>query len=147
MSSLIKPTDVFDDFYRPFGSLFTQGFPSRVFADHDAWLPAADVRRDGDGYVIEMEVPGFKPEDIDVDMSGSELVYILTNDDVLPLTVELRNRGGHDADDYFAYVSFGNAMQVQNAPGSCSPTTNPPPMPEWQLPGAFCTCIASPNET
>ncbi len=73
MSSLIKPTDVFDDFYRPFGSLFTQGFPSRVFADHEAWLPAADVRRDGDGYVIEMEVPGFKPEEIDVEAHDNVL--------------------------------------------------------------------------
>ena len=73
MSSLIKPTDVFDDFYRPFGSLLTQGFPSRVFADHDAWLPAADVRRDGDGYVIEMEVPGFKPEEIDVEAHDNVL--------------------------------------------------------------------------
>ncbi len=73
MSSLIKPTDIFDDFYRPFGSLFTEGFPSRAFADHDAWLPAADVRRDGDGYVIEMEVPGFKPEEIDVEAHDNVL--------------------------------------------------------------------------
>ena len=73
MSSLIKPTDIFDDFYRPFGSLLTQGFPSRVFTDQDAWLPAADVRRDGDGYVIEMEVPGFKPEEIDVEAHDNVL--------------------------------------------------------------------------
>jgi len=75
-----------------------------------------------------------EPEDIDVDVSGSELVFILTNTDVLRLTAELRNRGGHDADDYFAYVTFGAAMQVQNAPNNCSVTSNPPPMPEWQTP-------------
>jgi uncharacterized repeat protein (TIGR01451 family) len=75
-----------------------------------------------------------EPEDIDVDVSGNVLNFILTNTDVLPLTAELRNRGGHDADDYFAYVTFGEAMSVQSAPGGCSQTTNPPPMPEWQLP-------------
>ena len=75
-----------------------------------------------------------QPEDIDVDVSGTELNFILTDTDALPLTVQLRNRGGHDARDYFAYVTFGEAMQVQSAPGSCSVTTNPPPMPEWQLP-------------
>lgn len=75
-----------------------------------------------------------EPEDIDVDISGSELVFILTNTDVLPLTAELRNNGGHDADDYFAYVTFGEAMEVQSAPAGCSETSNPPGMPEWQLP-------------
>ena len=74
------------------------------------------------------------PEDIDVDITGSELVFILTNTDTLTLTAQLRNNGGHEADDYFAYVSFGNAMSVQTAPGSCSVTTNPPPMPVWQDP-------------
>jgi uncharacterized repeat protein (TIGR01451 family) len=75
-----------------------------------------------------------EPEDIDIDMVGSELVFILTNTDVLPLTVELTNNGGHDADDYFAYVTFGDAMVVQDAPGVCTPTTNPPAMQVWQDP-------------
>ncbi len=73
MSSLIKPTDVFDDFYRPFGSLLAQGFPSRLLADSDVWMPAADVRRDGDGYVIDMEVPGFKPDQINVEAHDNVL--------------------------------------------------------------------------
>ena len=74
------------------------------------------------------------PEDIDLGMIGSPLVYILTNTDVLPLRVDLNNNGGHDADDYFAYVTFGEAMTVQTAPASCSATSNPPAWPEWQLP-------------
>ncbi len=78
-----------------------------------------------------------QPEDIDVDITGSELVFILTNADSLTLTARLRNNGGHDADDYFAYVTFGNAMSVQSAPGSCSLVSNPPPMPVWQDPVAL----------
>lgn len=74
------------------------------------------------------------PEDIDPDITGGELVFILTNTDELPLTVTLNNNGGHDADDYFAYVTFGEAMTVQNAPGSCSVEANPPPQPVWEDP-------------
>jgi uncharacterized repeat protein (TIGR01451 family) len=78
------------------------------------------------------------PEDIDPDVAVDDPVYILTNDDVLPLTVELNNNGGHAADDYFAYVTFGNAMTVVGAPGSCSVVSNPPTPPTertvWQDP-------------
>lgn len=73
MSSLIRSTDFFDDFYRPFGSLFNQGFPSQFTADNETWLPAVDVRRDGDGYAIEMEVPGFKSDEIDVEAHDNVL--------------------------------------------------------------------------
>ena len=61
-----------------------------------------------------------EPEDIDVDVSNPDLNFILTNTDATPLTVQLINRGGHDARDYFAYVTFGDAMQVSSSPGSCS---------------------------
>ena len=97
-----------------------------------------------------------EPEDIDVNMVGSELIFILTNSDRLPLSVDLRNNGGHDADDYFAYVTFGDAMQVQSAPSSCSVTSNPPAMPVWQDPVALpasatvyqCSPgVISPNQT
>lgn len=85
-------------------------------------------------YLASNDNDDAEPEDIDVNISGGQLVFILTNTDVLPLTVELRNNGGHDADDYFAYVTFGEAMSVQTAPGACGVTSNPTAMPEWQLP-------------
>ena len=67
--------------------------------------------------------------------SGGEINFILTDTDATPLTVQLRNRGGHDARDYVAHVTFGDAMQVQSAPGGCSVTSNPPTdLPEWQIP-------------
>ena len=44
-----------------------------------------------------------RPEDLDVDIVGSQLVFILTNNTdptfALPLSVALTNNGGHDADD------------------------------------------------
>jgi len=79
-----------------------------------------------------------RPEDLDVDVVGNELVFILTNTgDPLPLTVALTNRGGHDATDYVVYVTFGEAMVVQTAPAGCSPTANPPAFPVWQDPVAL----------
>lgn len=78
------------------------------------------------------------PEDLDVDITGTELVFILTNDPTqpLPLQVSLTNRGGHDAEDYYAYVTFGATMEVVTAtvPASCALTTNPPPREVWDTP-------------
>jgi uncharacterized repeat protein (TIGR01451 family) len=76
-----------------------------------------------------------RPEDLDVDIVGTELVFILTNTgDPLPLSVRLVNNGGHDARNYFAYVTFGEAMTVTSAPAGCTVTTNPTAMPVWQVP-------------
>jgi uncharacterized repeat protein (TIGR01451 family)/fimbrial isopeptide formation D2 family protein len=76
------------------------------------------------------------PEDLDIDIVGTELIFILTNDPLfpLPLTVRLRNNGGHDAADYHAYVSFGATMEVVGAPSGCSVTSNPPLLPPWRQP-------------
>jgi HSP20 family protein len=62
-----KPSSVFDEFYRPFGSLFGAGLPNRMISENELWMPAVDIKREGNAYVIEMEAPGFKPEDIDVE--------------------------------------------------------------------------------
>jgi hypothetical protein len=75
-----------------------------------------------------------EPEDIDLDVSNGNLEFILTNTDSTRLVAQLINRGGHDARDYFAYVTFGDAMQVSNSPSACSEVANPPPMREWQIP-------------
>ena len=76
------------------------------------------------------------PEDLDVDITGTELVFILTNDPTqpLPLQVSLTNRGGHDAEDYYAYVTFGATMEVSSFPASCALTSNPPPREVWEIP-------------
>ena len=91
---------------------------------------------DTEHYLVLNDNEDAEPEDIDVNISGSELVFILTNTDVLPLTAQLRNNGGHDADDYFAYVSFGQAMLVDedSLPAGCSRTSNPTAMPVWRVP-------------
>ena len=73
MSAIDKPAGLMDDFYRPFGSLFNQGFPTRLLGESDVWMPAVDIKRDDGAYVIEMEVPGFSPDEIDVEAHDSVL--------------------------------------------------------------------------
>ncbi|MCP3671624.1 MAG: hypothetical protein GY814_14580, partial [Gammaproteobacteria bacterium] len=79
------------------------------------------------------------PEDLDV--SISDQLFILTNNPGTPLdlNVLLTNNGGHDADDYTAYVAFGQAMTVQTIPAGCGvgPVANPPPHPHWNDPVAI----------
>lgn len=67
MNLIDRPNNVFDEFYRPFGSLFGSALPSRMLTENDNWVPAVDIKREDGAYVIEMETPGFKPEDIDVE--------------------------------------------------------------------------------
>ncbi|MCW8934372.1 MAG: hypothetical protein OQK98_06585 [Gammaproteobacteria bacterium] len=77
------------------------------------------------------------PVDIeDLDVSTSDALFILTNDPGTPLDLNtlVTNNGGHDADNYTVYITFGQAMTVQTAPAGCAVTTNPPPHPHWNQP-------------
>ena len=67
------PASFLDDFYRPFGSLFSQGFPSRVQNEGQSWMPLVDIRAEDDAFVVEMEVPGFTADDIDVEAHDNVL--------------------------------------------------------------------------
>jgi len=79
------------------------------------------------------------PEDLDVDITGPDLIFILTNDpaQILPLQVTVANHGGHDAANYVTYVSFGATMDVVSSPAGCVVTTNPPPLAVWRTPAAI----------
>ena len=55
--------DLFDGFFRGL---------DRPFAGHKAW-PAIDVAEQDDAIVVRAEVPGTKPEDIDVSVYGNTL--------------------------------------------------------------------------
>jgi len=86
-------------------------------------------------YPYNDNFPSF-PEDLDINITGAELIFILTNDPTqpLPLQVSLTNNGGHYADDYYAYISFGTTMEVVSAPAGCSVTSSPPLLEVWDDP-------------
>ena len=78
------------------------------------------------------------PEDLDIAITDA--LFNLTNDPGVPLdlSVQLTNNGGHDADDYTAYLTFGQAMTLQAVPASCAgPVANPPPKPHWDDPASI----------
>lgn len=84
-----------------------------------------------------------RPEDLDIQTygpSGPVLDYILTNSTSTTLTVRLTNNGGHSAADYYAYIAFGQTMEVDTGslPSGCTAApTDMPPLTEWQTPLGF----------
>lgn len=102
--------------YKDFCDLIEKNLPD-ITETHDSW-----------------------PEDLDIDLPGAfGSAFILTNDpnQLLRLEVEVRNRGGHNADDYHVYVTFGSTMFptfVPNPNWNCTVTSNPPPLEVWDDP-------------
>ncbi len=73
--------------YRPQGGLFDLqrelnrffdapwlgGSPDGSTVETSQWVPAVDIREEADHYVVEADIPGVKPEDIDVTMEHGML--------------------------------------------------------------------------
>jgi HSP20 family protein len=63
---------------RDFGELYQEldRFMRTALKDDDGsvWTPAADVYEIDDAYVVEIDVPGVRREDIDVEIHANELV-------------------------------------------------------------------------
>ncbi len=93
-----------------------------------------------DSVVVNQNNINANPEDLDVDIVGTNLSFIINTDPnvLLPLTVRVTNNGGHDADNYFLLVTFGAAMEVDTFPaGICtdiSATLPSLPRPYWDAP-------------
>jgi HSP20 family protein len=67
-----RPFRSFDDLYSEVDRLVQSVIGS---AGGDAtWLPAADVTETDSAYIIEVELPGVRREDVDVELNGNELV-------------------------------------------------------------------------
>src|SRR6202171_6834211 len=65
--------------FREFENLYARmhRLAQSVFGDltgGGAWLPAADIVETDSAYVIEVELPGVRREDVDVKLNGNELV-------------------------------------------------------------------------
>jgi len=69
------------------------------------------------------------PEDLDVDIPAP--LYIIRDTGTTPVSVEVNNNGGHTADNFHIYVTFGDAMGVDlSSPaitsGACISAGAPP---------------------
>ena len=66
MNDVVRRNDPFDLFSR-FGDLFERE-PFFSPASQAEWLPPVDIKETDEGYVFHMDVPGMKPEDLDVEL-------------------------------------------------------------------------------
>lgn len=66
MNDLVRRNDPFDIFSR-FGDLFDRE-PMLSPANRADWMPPVDIRESEQGYTFQMDVPGLKPEDLDVEL-------------------------------------------------------------------------------
>jgi len=66
MNDVVRRNDPFDLFSR-FGDLFERE-PFFSPASQADWLPPVDIKETDEGYVFYMDVPGMKPEDLDVEL-------------------------------------------------------------------------------
>ena len=67
-----RPLRGFEDIYSEFDRL-VQSLVGGAGID-GGWLPAADVSETDDSYVVEIELPGVRRKDVDVELDGNELV-------------------------------------------------------------------------
>ena len=61
-----------DDFDRFFGGLFPRYEQNETTAGYD-WSPAVDIKEEDHKYIIHADVPGIKPEDIEVSLEDGVL--------------------------------------------------------------------------
>lgn len=66
------PVREFEDLYTQMGRWMDSAF-GRLY-ETAGWLPAADLTETDDAYLVEVELPGVKREDIAIDLAGNELV-------------------------------------------------------------------------
>ncbi|WP_158847848.1 Hsp20/alpha crystallin family protein [Saccharothrix deserti] len=66
------PFREFEDLYREMGR-WMDSVTGRLDEGVRAWSPLADVAETDDAYLVEVELPGVKREDINIDLIGSEL--------------------------------------------------------------------------
>jgi HSP20 family molecular chaperone IbpA len=116
--------------FREFENLYAQmdRLAQSVFSGltgDGAWLPAADVVETDSAYVIEIELPGVRREDVDVKLNGNELVV---TGEVKERKREglFRRRTDESVSSSFVSrcrVTFGKATSRRRWPMACSPFT------------------------
>jgi HSP20 family protein len=67
------PWAEFNELYEQMGQLLSEVWGSGADRDGGGWRPAADVEETADDYLVELELPGVKQENISVEFGGGEL--------------------------------------------------------------------------
>ncbi|MGM0563066.1 MAG: Hsp20/alpha crystallin family protein [Pseudomonadota bacterium] len=74
--ALYQPYDLVSQLNNEMSRLFNapRGDGGEAEARNAQWRPAVDVRENSEGYSIVLDVPGVKPEDIEITVDDGELV-------------------------------------------------------------------------
>lgn len=68
-----SPWAEFNELYEQMGRLLSEVWGSGADRDGGGWRPAVDVEETADAYLVELELPGVKQEDLSVQLGGGEL--------------------------------------------------------------------------
>jgi HSP20 family protein len=69
-----SPLMEFDDLVSRMEGLLESSVGAAATTGPAAWAPLADVTETDDAFKVEVELPGVKPEDVDVEVNGQELL-------------------------------------------------------------------------
>jgi HSP20 family protein len=67
------PLSVLDDFAGYMNRMMGPYFPSADMAEQQTWTPFVDMSENDQEYHIDIEAPGVRREDLDIDIEGQEL--------------------------------------------------------------------------
>ena len=84
-----------------FGRLFDLAFPTRSAESFGDWTPALDAQEDKDKYLVTVEIPGLKKEDISVSVHDG----VLTVSGERKSEKELKEGTVHRTERYFGKFS------------------------------------------
>ncbi|HYZ07038.1 MAG TPA: Hsp20/alpha crystallin family protein [Pseudonocardiaceae bacterium] len=63
----------FDDLFAQMNHMLTTAFPEVARISVRSWSPPVDIQETDDAYLIEADMPGVRPDDVNVDLQGKEL--------------------------------------------------------------------------
>lgn len=67
-----RPTNLFEQLHKEMGGLF-ENPPAPANFGSEEWAPAVDIQETDEAFVIHADLPGVKPDDIEVTLENGEL--------------------------------------------------------------------------
>lgn len=73
-----RPSSILSQFDRNYGQLFSDilgSLPARATtrSESDAWTPAVDIHEEANAYVVQADIPGVDPQNIEVSVDNNIL--------------------------------------------------------------------------
>ena len=68
-----EPNSLFDQFNNEINRFIRGVQPRRSTGQADAWVPAVDIREDGQRFLLSADIPGVEREDVDVTLEQGVL--------------------------------------------------------------------------